>query len=117
MKHAPDRLSKFFERYGREMKIEGKETEIFFKAFLEPLRYKNKMYLSSVSTELGYDVLTKFLLLCPVGVPLESVDGLDVLLKAGNDDFSIDHCETVFFKNEPQYYWSIVHKNKGGTEI
>lgn len=99
------------------MKIEGDETSVSFNAFLEPLRYKNKMYLSSVSTELGYDVLTKFLLLCPVNVPLETVDGISVLLKAGDEDFSIDHCETVFFKNEPQYYWSIVHKNKGGTEV
>lgn len=113
MKHIRKAAPKFIEKYGQLLLIEKNGEETSFRAFFQPLRYKNKMYLSSVSTELGYDVLSKFLLICPVGVPIEEVNGFDVFLRFGEEDFSVDHCEKFYFRDEPLYYWAIVHQNKG----
>lgn len=81
-----------------------------FKAVLQPLRYKNKIYLSGVPTELGYDSLQKYLLLTTPDVPLELVDGNSYSLYYDGHQYSIDHCEKVFFGNEPHYYWAIASK-------
>ena len=113
MPRTHNTASKFIEKYGQLLSIERENSKISFRAFFQPLRYKNKMYLSVIQTELGYDVLTKFLLICPAYVPLEEVNGLNVFLRSGNEDFNVDHCEKIYFRDEPLYYWAIVHQNKG----
>ena len=116
MKHAVKRVEKMFSRYGRELSIETKTEVTAFEAFLQPLRYKNKMYLSSVHGELGFNTLTKYLLLCPGSIDLESVDGINVRLCLKDRDFSVDHCERVCLGEETLYYWAIIHLNEGVPE-
>ena len=101
----------FFEKFGRTMTIESPTATTQHKAFLQPLRYKNKMYLSGTLTEIGYDTLRKFVLICPADADITAVDGVTTLLKFGDDDFCVDHCEKVFFGDKPLYYWAIVHQN------
>lgn len=84
--------------------------EITFEGFLQPLRYKNKMYLNKVATELSYTNTRKFLLICPADVEVETADGYVSVIEVGTDRFCIDHSEKVYAKNEPLYSWSIVHQ-------
>ena len=116
MKHAAEKIRKMFSKYGRKLSIEDDIEAIPFEAFLQPLRYKNKMYLSASHGELGFDTLTKFLLLCPGHINLESVDGISVRLCLGGKDFSVDHCEKVCLGDDVIYNWAIVHLNEGGKE-
>ncbi len=81
-----------------------------FQAFLQPLRYKNKIYLSHAPTELGYDTLQKYLLITSPDTPLELIDGYTYNLYFNNIRFKVDHCEKVYFGKEPYYYWSVVSK-------
>ncbi len=81
-----------------------------FKALLQPLRYKNKIYLSGVPTELGYDSLQKYLLITTPDIPLELVDGNSYILYYNDHQYSIDHCEKVYFGDTPLYYWAIASK-------
>lgn len=88
------------------------ETIDSFKAFIQPLRYKNKIYLRGVATELGYDSLKKYLLISPADVDLSYVDGTEYALYLNDNHLSIDHSEKVFFGNLPFYTWSIVSKEE-----
>ena len=83
-----------------------------FKAFLQPLRYKNKIYLRGVATELGYDNLKKYLLISPADVDLSGVDGTNCSLYFEDTHLSIDHSEKVYFGKDPFYTWSIVSKEE-----
>lgn len=83
-----------------------------FKAFLQPLRYKNKIYLRGVPTELGYDSQKKYLLISPSDVDLSDVDGTTRALYFEDRHLSIDHSERVYFGNVPFYTWSIVSKEE-----
>ena len=110
------RLSKnitlpFFQKFGRTMTLETPGGSQPFKAFLQPLRYKNKMYLGGTLTEIGYDTLRKFVLICPVSVNIPAVDGTVTRLEHDGDSFCVDHCEKVFFGETPLYYWAVVHQN------
>ena len=86
----------------------GDETH--FRAFLQPLRYKNKLYLSHKPTELSYDTLQKYLLVAAPEAPLDKIDGYTYKLYHGEKLFKVDHCEWVYFNGEPYYYWAVVSR-------
>ena len=83
-----------------------------FKAFLQPLRYKNKIYLRGVATELGYDNLKKYLLISPADVDLSEIDGSITTLRLDTNHLSIDHSEIVYFGKDSFYTWAIVSKEE-----
>ena len=102
-----------FEKMGVTLSLKsGDSTVTEFKGFLQPLRYKNKIYLRGVATELGYDSLKKYLLISPAETDLHNVDGTAIGLYFGEKHLSIDHTETVYFGQEPFYNWSIVSKEE-----
>ncbi len=100
----------FFEKYGVTVSSTDGNTTVFFNAFLQPLRYKNKIYLSGVPTELGYDGLNKYLLLAPPEVDVRYLENKSFTLFFGEDTFATDHCEPVYLGKKKLYYWAIVHK-------
>lgn len=91
-----------------------KNSEILqsFQAFLQPLRYKNKIYLRGVATELGYDSLKKYLLISPADVDFSFIDGTEYSLYFEDTHLSIDHSEKVYLGKTPFYTWSIVSKEE-----
>lgn len=104
---------RLFEKYGVKMSYfdsSSKDKSFDFYAFLQPLRYKNKLYLSGVPTELGYDALKKYLLICPAWVELDNIDGINYRLCFADASYGVDHCETVYGKGDALYLWAIIHK-------
>jgi hypothetical protein len=104
---------KYFDKYGIKMSyvVPGSKTKTFdFHAFLQPLRYKNKLYLSGVPTELGYDGLNKYLLICPPEINIKDIDGINCRLCLGDEAFGVDHYETVYRFGKAFYLWAIIHK-------
>lgn len=104
---------KYFDKYGIKMSyvVAGSNARTFdFHAFLQPLRYKNKLYLSGVPTELGYDGLNKYLLICPPDIDIKSIDGINCRLCFDDSAYGVDHCETVYRLGKPFYIWAIIHK-------
>ena len=101
-------LIKEFNRYGKDMEIlypNGSTTKTF-KAFIQPLRYKNKMYLYGVNTEIGYNSQGYYLYIGPAEFDLKRVEG-SVILCEGTK-YMIDRCEKMDFKGKPIYIWAIV---------
>lgn len=86
------------------------DEEKKFHAILQPLRYKNKLYLNHRPTELGFDTYQKYLMITSPDIPLEKVDDFVYKLYFGSVRMKIDHCEKVYYGNEPYYYWSVVRK-------
>ncbi len=102
--------NKMFEKYGVTVVSLNGEDRVRFSAFLQPLRYKNKIYLSGVPTELGYDGLNKYLLIAPPEVDIEYIENSDWTLYFGGDSFATDHCESVYLGKKKLYHWAVVHK-------
>ena len=86
------------------------EENFDFYALLQPLRYKNKLYLSGVPTELGYDGLNKSLLMCDPSIDMQRIDGINYRLVFGSNAYGVDHHEIVYRLGEPFYMWAIVHR-------
>ena len=99
-----------FEKHGVKVISTDGENRVVFSAFLQPLRYKNKIYLSGVPTELGYDGVNKYLLLAPPEVDIDCLKNKDYTIYFGTGRFSADHCEPVYLGKKKLYYWAVVHK-------
>lgn len=101
-----------FDKYGQKMSFistTDKQSYDFF-GFLQPLRYKNKLYLSGVPTELGFDGLNKYLLICDPGVDIELIDGIKHRLCFEDNAYGVDHFERVYRFGKAFYLWAIVHR-------
>ena len=105
-------IKNFAKKFGRSVFLqdeEGWNSEIFH-CFIQPLRYKNKMYLNKVITELSYSGTRKFLLICPPSIPIDKADGYSCHIYVKKDRFCVDHSEIVYAGEEEVYRWSIVHQ-------
>ncbi len=76
-------------------------------AYLQPLRYKNKMYLDSQYTKLGIMDESSFLLIASAEL---NVNEYDDFLVDGSDHYSFVKAEVVFCLNKPAYTWAILRK-------
>lgn len=99
---------KLIKDYGRSMKLVKQGNETVFKAFLQPLRYKNKMYLNAVATELRYDSSRKYLLIAPPDVDLSDADGYEAIITDENSKYVADRAEKIYFGDTPLYTWAVV---------
>lgn len=86
----------------------GLDEEFF--GFLQPLRYKNKMYLNGVTTELGFNTTRKYLLISAANVKLKESDRETVIITTRDGKYCCDHSETVRFGDTDCYCWSVIHR-------
>ncbi len=106
-RHKKD-VQRLIRDYGRRMRLASKGNEIVFKAFLQPLRYKNKMYLNAVSTELRYDSSRKYLLIAPADIDLSGADGYEAIITDENGKYVADRVEKIYLGEIPIYTWAVV---------
>ncbi|MCM1543990.1 MAG: hypothetical protein NC110_01710 [Ruminococcus sp.] len=88
--------------------VEGEKLTAF-RAFIQPLRYKNKLYIDKNVTELRYENTRRFLLLSPPNVDISGADGRSSFISDGNQEYAVNHSELIMLGNKPMYRWSIIH--------
>ncbi len=91
---------------------DGWRTESF-KAYIQPIRYKNKVYLEGDFTEIGVNGNDMYLYLGPSKHDL-SVDTkeLRVVDYSNSRVFSVDKAEKVYFDGKVFYIWAVLRLNK-----
>ena len=85
--------------------------------FLQPLRYKNKMYVDTQMTDLGLDDDGRYVY---IGLPeplLTSTADNGRTLEMGNQKFSVIRAENVFHQGKSLYVWAIIKKDRGGASV
>lgn len=108
MKLPEKDAKRLISRYGRSMKLVKSGNETVFKAFLQPLRYKNKMYLNAVATDLRYDCSRKYLLIAEPDVDLSDADGYEAIITDENSKYVADRAEKIYLGDTPLYTWAVV---------
>lgn len=102
-------ISSVFEKYGRPAAFSSKNGETLreMKAFISPLRYKNKMYLYGVNTEIGYNSQGHYLYIGPPEPDLTDAEDGEYVTCLGKK-YRIDRAEKVYKGNEVFYIWAII---------
>ena len=78
-----------------------------FKALIQPLRYKNKMYLDGIYTEIGFNSQGHYLYLGPPEPDLGALSAGEYLCADGVH-YQIDRAEKVYQKDRVFYIWAII---------
>ncbi len=102
-------IESIFRKYGRPTSFVSKNGETLkeMKAFISPLRYKNKMYLYGVNTEIGYNSQGHYLYIGPPDPDLTlSSDG--EYISCLGEKYRIDRAEKVYKGEDVFYIWAII---------
>ena len=103
------KLNAVFDSYGRPASFSSKTGEKLaeMSAFISPLRYKNKMYLYGVNTEIGYNSQGHYLYIGPPDPDLtECYEG--EFITCMGEKFRIDRAEKVYKGEDVFYIWAII---------
>ena len=104
------KIDKFIKEFGREALLSdgnGWNSELF-NCFIQPLRYKNKMYLDGVNTSIGYNSEGHYLYIGPPEHDLTTVRNTSIYLTCDDVKYKVDRAEKVFFGNQVLYIWAII---------
>lgn len=103
---------KIFEKYGLEANLYDYSGDALvsydFKAFVQALRYKNKVYLRGTYTELGKNQQDYYLYIGPADVDVSNVDGAVRVLNINGTEYLVDRTEQHHIGNENVYTWAII---------
>ena len=103
-------------RFGRPLYLfcsNGKRIQTI-NCIITPLRYKNKMYLEGVPTDIGIDDSGYYLLLAPSGIMIDKL-GDNGYLCDGEKKFHIDRWEKIFFGSSVLYIWAVLKEQTTGN--
>lgn len=105
-------VRKYTEKYGStvEFSPDGKVYTASYKAFIQPLRYKNKMYLDGKHSEIGFIDNSYYLYLGPPEIDLCN-NTIYSRIKIGDLLYSITHAEMLSFAEENLYVWAIIRRS------
>ena len=108
----------FVRRIGRRVTLtfpDGVETGDV--CVIQPLRYKNKMYMEGVGTDLGMEKDSYFLMFAPPGfLPPGDLTG-HRLRDEHHTSWSFVRRDTVFLGDGPAYDWVVLLERTGGPYI
>ena len=108
-----EKLQALIERYGRSVSLSMEDGwhSPQFRALIQPLRYKNKMYLEGVHTPIGIHDPGYYLYIGPAAHDVTKLGsmGEEVWLNAsGGERYQIDRAERVYLGEEALYIWAIL---------
>ena len=102
-------LNALFHAYGRPASLCAANGAVRTQtdAIISPLRYKNKMYLDGVNTEIGFNSQGHYLYLGPPTPDLTAAADGDYVACSG-EKYRIDRAEKVYRGSEVFYIWAII---------
>ena len=92
-------------RYGSTVTINQGGNRISTRAFLEPLRYRNKIYIGGEYRTLGLLRREKYLY---VGKSIHRLVENKSVIETQDNKYIVKRCETYFVKDTPVYEWAIL---------
>lgn len=103
-------ITEQIKKYGRGCEYRSPENAVIgeMNAFICPLRYKNKMYLYGVNTEIGYNSEGYYLYIGPPETDITADNGNYVY--CGGDKYRIDRAEKVYKGENVFYIWAVIRK-------
>ena len=101
------RAEPIFAKLGRKVTLNDSGKTESCKALIQPLRYKNKMYLDGVYTEIGFNSQGHYLYIGPP-TPDLTLAGDTATVSSGDKSYRIDRAERVYNGSEIFYIWAII---------
>lgn len=107
---------KFISKYGRPVTICNENDACIqqTKCFIQPLRYKNKMYTQGTPTDIGYNYSGYYLLIAPPDFDADSI-GESGYISDGSKQYHVDKSEKIYFGTQVLYIWAVLREHRDGN--
>ncbi len=92
-------------RYGMGIVIRQDGKSVRTRAFVEPLRYRNKIYIGGELRPLGFARREKYLY---VGKSEHKLEENKSVIESSGGKYIVKRCETYFVRDTPVYEWAIL---------
>lgn len=105
-------IDKMLNAYGNSVFLSGQDgwKSPLFKAFLQPLRYKNKLYQQGSYTPLGINKNNVYLYIGPACHDLTKLDNTYRIHDKDNKKYTIDRAEKIIVNNSVIYIWAVIRQ-------
>lgn len=100
-----DCIVKSILRYGNEIMITNDDKSIQTRAFIEPLKYKNHIYIGGENYQIGSLANQKFLY---IGYPHNSLIEDKTIITYQDKEYLVKRAERYFIKDIVVYIWAIL---------
>ncbi len=109
-------IEKMLNKFGNSIYITGADgwKSPIFSAFIQPLRYKNKLYMSGDVTPIGINRNNVYLYIGPAGHDLTRLDKTYRIHDSDNNSYLIDRAEKIKVKNNIVYIWAVIRQTTEG---
>lgn len=105
-----DGVTRQLNRYGEEITVTTEKGSFKTKGILEPLLYKNKMYLGGKQIPDGYFDTGHYLLICPANITIPRLG--TAFFQAGDSRYILKRSEIVRMNSENIYIWAVLSPYK-----
>lgn len=104
-------------RFGCNISVSAGSSTDECRAFIQPLRYKNKLYLDGTSLTQGLYGGSYCLLIAPPDLRLDgAAEDYVIECKAMNKRFTVKKTDTYYFNDTPLYLWAVLGEYNNSEE-
>ena len=96
---------KSIQTYGEDVTVINDDNKVSTRAFVEPLRYRNKIYIGGEYRTLGMKHSEKYLY---VGVPDVTLVENKTIIKRKDNEYLVKRVERYYVKEQVAYTWAIL---------
>lgn len=101
-----EKFCAFLEKYGQSITVTNGQEGFEGKAFIQPVRYKNKQYLDHTVSSAGLNELSNYLY---IGKPEYEIGNMsNALINSCGKCFYVINSDMVFVGDAPLYEWAIL---------
>lgn len=109
-------IEKLLNKFGNTIYISGADgwKSSLFNAFIQPLRYKTKLYMTGDVTPIGINHNNVYLYIGPARHDLTKLDKSYRIHDDENNSYLIDRAEKITVKNNAIYIWAVIRQTTEG---
>ncbi len=100
------RVSKLIGKYGTRVTLSEGDIKTETRAVIQPLMYKNKMYIGSDIVPLGFLDKGHYLMVAPSDIPVKNYRKLVIF--DGDKGYTVKRSEAVKVGDEVIYIWAVL---------
>lgn len=108
-------VKKLIDKHGCDLSLA--DGSFSWRAFVEPLRYKNKLYVEESSLPEGMINRTAFRYIGPPEIDLNEIAPRGTLIRMGNITLTVSHSEAVNFDNSAVYVYGVLNFYEREAEV
>ncbi len=102
-------IERIIKKFGRSVYVTSDSyTSEIYKALVQPLRYKNKMYVGGTNSEMGLIEENYYLYLGPADKDFEKMGNSLFLHTADSKRYSVTKSEKVYSGENACYIWAVI---------